>query len=446
MYLVPAVLQIHNHMLIPDYKYKTSYFKTSATLMRVLDSEKTKTTQSNEIASLKRSVKKLEKRNRSRTHKLKRLYKVFVAVEEVVKDVNENVIEKVVNAAQDSTTTTTITTKELTLAQALEALKTLKPKLVEGKEKRAGEELIPESIKKQKVEDDKETAELKQLIEIILDKEEKAIDAIPLAVKSLKIIDWKIHKEGKKIYYQIVRADEKYQMYMVFSKMLKSFDREDLEDLYKTKELQTSNDRTIMDRCNIYKVKIDEFGEVSKNKARLVAERFRHKEGIDFKESFLPVARTDSIRIFIANAANKNMMIFQMDVKTAFLNGELKEEKYGLVTSDSVDTPIVKKNKLDEDLQGTPVDATLYCGMIGSLMYLTSSRPDLIYAVCLCAQYQAKLIKKHLNTLKQIFRYLKRTINMGLYYSKDTGISLTTYLDADHTGCQDSRCSTSRSA
>ncbi|GJU04207.1 retrovirus-related pol polyprotein from transposon TNT 1-94 [Tanacetum coccineum] len=101
----------------------------------------------------------------------------------------------------------------------------------------------------------------------------------------------------------------------------------------------------------IYKVKTDEFGGVLKNKARLVSQGFRQEEGIDFEESFTPVARIEAIRIFVANAANKNMMIFQMDVKTNFLNGELKEE-----------------NKLDEDLQGTPVDATLYRGMIGSLM------------------------------------------------------------------------------
>nr|GEX39989.1 copia protein [Tanacetum cinerariifolium] len=81
--------------------------------------------------------------------------------------------------------------------------------------------------------------------------------------------------------------------------------------------------------------------------------------------------------------------------------------KYGLLSTDSVDTPMVEKNKLDEDLQGTPVDATLYHGMIGSLMYLTS-----------------------------------RTINMGLWYSKDIDMSLKAYADADHAGCQDTRRST----
>nr|GEZ44508.1 retrovirus-related Pol polyprotein from transposon TNT 1-94 [Tanacetum cinerariifolium] len=78
----------------------------------------------------------------------------------------------------------------------------------------------------------------------------------------------------------------------------------------------------------IYKVKIDEYGDVMKNKARLVAKGYRQEEGIDFKESFAPVACIEAIRIFIANAAKKNMTIYQMDVKTGFLNGKLKEEVY----------------------------------------------------------------------------------------------------------------------
>ncbi|GJX92014.1 retrovirus-related pol polyprotein from transposon TNT 1-94 [Tanacetum coccineum] len=305
-------------------------------------------------------------------------------------------------------------------------------------------------------------------------------------------------------------------------------------------ELVSCPDKVMLIKLKwIYKVKTDEFGGVLKNKARLVAQGFRQEEGIDFEESFAPVARIEAIRIFVANAANKNMTIFQMDVKTAFLNVyKLKKalyglkqaprawydmlssflisqhfskgavdptlftrkagndlllvqiyvddiifastntamcnefanlmttkfkmsmmgqmsfflglqisqsprgiflnqskyayeiiKKYGLLTSDSVDIPMVEKNKLDEDLQGTPVDATLYRDMIGSLMYLTSNRPDLIYAVCLCARYQAKPTEKHLNVVKQIFRFLKGTINMGLWYSKDTGMSLTAYAD-----------------
>ncbi|GJW21622.1 retrovirus-related pol polyprotein from transposon TNT 1-94 [Tanacetum coccineum] len=78
----------------------------------------------------------------------------------------------------------------------------------------------------------------------------------------------------------------------------------------------------------IYKVKLDEYGDVLKNKARLVAKGYRQEEGLDFEESFALVARLEAIRIFLANAASKNMTVYQMDVKTAFLNGELKEEVY----------------------------------------------------------------------------------------------------------------------
>nr|GEU70923.1 ATP-dependent DNA helicase PIF1-like [Tanacetum cinerariifolium] len=332
---------------------------------RVLDLEKTKTTQHNEITSLKRRVKKLEKKNRSRTHKLKRLYKVGLTArvessrdekslgedaskqewriddidadeditlvndtdnemfdvdvlggeEMFVAGQNENVVEEVVDAIQVCTAATnvTITTKEITFAQVLKALKTSKPKddiqanidndhqlaerlkaqeqeelsikekatlfqqLLEkrrnrfiterAEEKRNKsptqaqqrkimctylknmeghmlkqlklkefdkiQEMFDRAFKRQKVEDDREKAELKQLMETIPDEEELAIDVIPLAVRSPRIVDSKIHKERKKSYYQIVRADGKSQMYMIFSKMLKSFDREDLEDLYK---------------------------------------------------------------------------------------------------------------------------------------------------------------------------------------------------------------------
>ncbi|GJV20335.1 retrovirus-related pol polyprotein from transposon TNT 1-94 [Tanacetum coccineum] len=329
----------------------------------------------------------------------------------------------------------------------------------------------------------------------------------------------------------------------------------------------------------IYKVKLDEYGDVLKNKARLVAKGFRQEEGLDFEESFAPVARLEAIRIFIANAASKNMTVYQMDVKTAFLNGELKEEvyvhqpegfvdperphhvyrlkkalyglkqaprawydtlsrfllaqgfskgvvdptlfirktgkhtlhvqiyvddiifastdpkdcdrfsnemsskfqmsmmgqisfflglqisqnprgifinqskyaneilkKFDLHKSDPVDTPMVERTKLDEDLSGIPVDQTKYRSMIGSLMYLTASRPDLVFAVCMCARYQSRPTKKHLEAVKRVFRYLQGTINMGLWYPKDTAMALTAYADADHAGCQDTRRSTSGSA
>ncbi|GKB05048.1 hypothetical protein Tco_0833243, partial [Tanacetum coccineum] len=119
--------------------------------------------------------------------------------------------------------------------------------LVEGKEKRARIELIPENAKKQKIEDDKETTKLKQCLEIILDEEEVTMDVIPLAVKSPSIVGWKIHKKRRKSYYQIMRADGKSQMYMIFSHMLKSFDRQDLEDLYKLVKAKYESTRPVED-------------------------------------------------------------------------------------------------------------------------------------------------------------------------------------------------------
>ncbi|GJW81949.1 hypothetical protein Tco_0145924 [Tanacetum coccineum] len=108
-------------------------------------------------------------------------------------------------------------------------------------------------------------------------------------------------------------------------------------------------------------------------------------------------------------------------------------------TSDPVDTPMVEKSKLDEDPQGKAVDPTRYCRMIGSLKYLTSSRLDLVFDVCMCARYQAKPIEKHLHAVKRIFRYLRGAITIGLWYLKDSCIALTAFANADHAGCQDTR-------
>ncbi|GJU43924.1 retrovirus-related pol polyprotein from transposon TNT 1-94 [Tanacetum coccineum] len=218
----------------------------------------------------------------------------------------------------------------------------------------------------------------------------------------------------------------------------------------------------------------------------------RLDEGIDFEESYAPVARLEAVRLFIAYAAHKSFIVYQMDVKTAFLYGPLKEEvyvnqpdgfvdpyhpdqvyhlkktlyglkqaprlwydelsnflvskgfskgsidptlnsdpaiprgifinqakyaqeilkKHGMTSCDSIGTPMAMKH-LDADLSGTPVDQTKYRSMVGALMYLT------------------------------IFRYLKDTINMGLWYPKDTGFELTTFLYLDHAGYLDSRNNTS---
>nr|GEU61456.1 hypothetical protein [Tanacetum cinerariifolium] len=245
-------------------------------------------------------VKKLEMKQRSRTHKLKRLCKVGLTAkvdsskdEQSLDDaemfdvndlhgedvfVEKNVADREVtdagevNAASIATTDkkrrkhfATKETKEnrnkpptqaqqrkimCTYLKNMEGkkLKDLKNKSFDSIHKmfdKAFNRLTQESAKKQKVDDDKEIAELKQLMKIILDEEEVAIDAIPLAVKSPRIVDWKIYKEGKKSYYQILRADGKSKMYMFFSQMLQSFDREDLKDLYKLEKARYGSTRPV---------------------------------------------------------------------------------------------------------------------------------------------------------------------------------------------------------
>nr|GEY20137.1 uncharacterized mitochondrial protein AtMg00810-like [Tanacetum cinerariifolium] len=121
-------------------------------------------------------------------------------------------------------------------------------------------------------------------------------------------------------------------------------------------------------------------------------------------------------------------------------------KKYGMESCDPVGTPMKIKDKLDLDQNGTPVDAMKYHSMIGSLMYLTFSRPNIVHATCLCARYQAKPIKKHLKEVKRIFRYLWGTVNTGLWYTKDSGFELTGFSDADYAGCKDTFMSTSGGA
>nr|GFB60571.1 hypothetical protein [Tanacetum cinerariifolium] len=217
----------------------------------------------------------------------------------------------------------------------------------------------------------------------------------------------------------------------------------------------------------LFKNKHDEEKTVIRNKSRLVVRGYRQEEAIDFEESFASVTKMEAIRIFLAYAAHKSFTVFQMDVKTAFLYGTLKEDvyvyqpkgfidadhpshvfklkkalyglkqaprvryeelsmfhlqnhffkgttdptffirrfvddilvsnyvleivkKYGMESCDPVGTPMEIKDKLDLDQNGTPVDATKYHSMIGALIYLTSNRPDIVYATCLCTRYQAK--------------------------------------------------------
>ncbi|GKB34761.1 retrovirus-related pol polyprotein from transposon TNT 1-94 [Tanacetum coccineum] len=253
-------------------------------------------------------------------------------------------------------------------------------------------------------------------------------------------------------------------------------------------------------------------------------------EGINFEESFAPVSRLEAVGIFVVYATHKNFPIYQIDVKTSFLNDPLKAEVFvrqpdGFVDSDFpnhvyrlkkslyglkqaprawydklslfliehhftkgiVDSTLFTRRHEDDSLlvqiyvddiifgttkpvfakrfenlmkdnfemsmigemkfflglQGAQVDQTKYRSMIGGLTYLTASRPDIAFATFVCARYQAHPTKKHLKEVKRIFQYLRQTINMGLWYSKDSGFELIAYSDADLARCNDDCKSTS---
>ncbi|WVZ89043.1 hypothetical protein U9M48_035502 [Paspalum notatum var. saurae] len=184
---------------------------------------------------------------------------------------------------------------------------------------------------------------------------------------------------------------------------------------------------------------------VVRNKARLVAQGFCRKEGIDYEETFAPVARLEAIRILLAFAASKGFKLQQMDVKSAFLNGFIEEEmsrefemslmgklqfflrlqikqdsegtfihqakytrdrlkKFEMGDSKPMTTPMSTNTVLDADEDGEAVDQKEFRGMIGSLLYLTATRPDIQFAVYLCARYQASSRTSHRQAVKHIFR------------------------------------------
>ncbi|GJU75710.1 retrovirus-related pol polyprotein from transposon TNT 1-94 [Tanacetum coccineum] len=335
-------------------------------------------------------------------------------------------------------------------------------------------------------------------------------------------------------------------------------------------------DMTIIGTKWVFRNKLDENGVVSRNKARLVAQGYNQQEGIDYDETYAPVARLESIRILLAYACALDFKLFQMDVKSAFLNGFINEEvyvaqppgfidfakpnhvyrlkkalyglkqapkawydrlkaflikhdytmgmvdntlftkkkdpnliivqiyvddiifgstcqemcddfakimhdefemsmmgelnfflglqikqledgiffnqskyikemlkKFGLEDSKPMKTPISTETKLTKDVEGESVDNTKYRGMIGSLLYLTASRPDIMFSVFLCARFQEDPKTSHLEAVKRIFRYVKGTMHLGLWYPKGSGIETIVYADSDHAGDYVDRKSTS---
>ncbi|GKA81874.1 ribonuclease H-like domain, reverse transcriptase, RNA-dependent DNA polymerase, partial [Tanacetum coccineum] len=299
----------------------------------------------------------------------------------------------------------------------------------------------------------------------------------------------------------------------------------------------------------VFRNKRDERGTIIKNKARLVAQGYRQEEGVDYDEVFAPVARIEAIRLFLAFASFMGFTVYQMDVKSAFLYGNITEEVYvkqppgfedpahpnkvyrvvkalyglhqaprawiegyhvgtgicsmiylwiyqvflvkdlknlckwefkmssmgdthflfwGFTSSKSAgiflsqdkyvkdilnkfdfrtikpaSTPIEAHKSLGKDEEGEDVDVHLYRSMIGCLMYLTASRPDIMFAVCLCARFQVTPKVSHLHAVKRIFRYLKHQPKLGLWYPKDSPFHLEAFSDSDYAGDNHDRRSTS---
>ncbi|GKA73334.1 putative ribonuclease H-like domain-containing protein [Tanacetum coccineum] len=286
----------------------------------------------------------------------------------------------------------------------------------------------------------------------------------------------------------------------------------------------------------VFRNKKDERGIVVRNKARLVAQGYSQEEGIDYDEVFAPVARIEAIRLFLAYASFMGFIVYQMDVKSAFLYGTIEEEVYvsqppgfedpqfpdkvykvekalyglhqaprawyatlstyllengfrrgtidktlfikrdkgeltfflGLqvkqkddgifISQDKYVADILKKfdfssvktastqmepNKaLIKDAESEDVDVHLYRSMIGLLMYLTPSRPDIMFAVCACVRFQVTPKVSHLHAVKRIFRYLKGQPKLGLWYPRDSPFDLKAFSDSDYAGASLDRKST----
>nr|GEZ42771.1 putative ribonuclease H-like domain-containing protein [Tanacetum cinerariifolium] len=265
----------------------------------------------------------------------------------------------------------------------------------------------------------------------------------------------------------------------------------------------------------VLKNKKDKRGIVIRNKARLVAQGYTQEEGIDYKEVFAPVARIEAIRLFLAYALFMGFIVYQMDVKSAFLHGTIDEEvyviqppgfqdlefpdrvykvekaiefealmhdkfqmsamgeltfflgqqvlqkKYGIFLSQdkyvgdilkkirysnvrSANIPMDKENPWGKDGPGKDVELHLYRSMIGSLMYLTTSRPDIMFAIYACARHQVTPKKCHLHAVKRILRYLKGHPKLGLWYPKESPFDLVAYSDSDYGGATQDRKSITR--
>nr|GEV13114.1 hypothetical protein [Tanacetum cinerariifolium] len=192
----------------------------------------------------------------------------------------------------------------------------------------------------------------------------------------------------------------------------------------------------------VFKNKKDERGIMIRNKAKHVAQGHTQEEGINYDEVFAHVARIEAIRLFLAYASFMGFMVYQIDVKSAFLYESIKEEVYVCKPSGFKDPAYPDKvYKVVKALYGLHQAPRAWL-MIGSLMYLTSSKPDIMFAVCSCARFQVTPKVSHLHAVKRIFRYLKGKPYLGLWYPRDSSFNLMAYSDSEYAGASLDRKST----
>ncbi|GJS09753.1 putative ribonuclease H-like domain-containing protein [Tanacetum coccineum] len=193
----------------------------------------------------------------------------------------------------------------------------------------------------------------------------------------------------------------------------------------------------------VFRNKKDERGIVIRNKARLVAQGHRQEEGIDYEEVFAPVARIEAIRLFLAYASFMGFLVYVDDIIFGTTNKELcigfeklMKDKFQMSSMGELtflaSTLVDLEKPLVKDGDDDDVNVHLYRSMIGSLMYLTTSRLDIMFAVCACARFQVTPKTSHLLAAKRIFRYLKGKPTLGLWYSRDSPFELVAYTDSDY--------------
>nr|GEX99430.1 hypothetical protein [Tanacetum cinerariifolium] len=234
----------------------------------------------------------------------------------------------------------------------------------------------------------------------------------------------------------------------------------------------------------VFRNKKAERGIVIRNKAKLVAQGYTQEEGIDYDEVFAPVARIKAIRIFLAYASFMGFIVYQMYIKSVFLYGTIEEEvyvcqppgfqdphfpnevykvkqkddgifisqdkyvadilkKFDFTTVKTTSTPIEPNKTLIKDAEAEDVDVHLYISMIGSLMYLTAFRPDIMFVIYACARFQITPKTSHLHAVKRIFLYLKGQPKLGLWYPRESPFDLEAFSDSDYARASlDRKCTT----